>query len=170
MKNLRFILIAAFSLMLTATSCKKEKQPEPSPAAPVAVTYSNISFDIALVDKGGSLYSTWTTVFTGPFNAYIVCNNIKIDSLTNLNVTVTTSGFMDCPISSYTALNTKSFKIQDGANNYIEVYTGTFLMGRSLIKRSPEELYSCSGTTYPLEPTNNNVTLGGCSHLMVLQW
>jgi len=45
MKNLKFILIAVLSLvLLTATSCKKEKAPEPAPVQTAQVPTSEIEF------------------------------------------------------------------------------------------------------------------------------
>lgn len=135
MKNLRFILIAAFSLMLTATSCKKEKAPEPTPAAAApVVTYSTFNVDLACVD-------ITTSFFPGTFSgatlkAYSRCGTTILDSI--VGIPLSTDGAAQDPCA-WTTLATvsKSFKTQDGSTNYIDVYEGSLLLATAHIVTSP---------------------------------
>lgn len=171
MKNLRFVLIAAFSLMLTATSCKKETV-EPTPAAaPVApvVTYGTFSADIALVDMTATSFgcpNSWGSVRT----AYVVCNGVKIDSLTGLNV-YTDSGLSSPSLSTLAGVaNSKNFKVQDGSDNYLEIYSDGVKVASCTIERTNNKLIGINLGGCPSYPGNYGNAPGGYPVLCNPTW
>lgn len=140
MKSFKYILIACFSLMVATTSCKKEKTPEPAPTAQTTTptTYGTFHIDIALVDRTDLAWSTstWGTVRT----AYIVCNGTRIDSLTSLSVQVYSSDPYPFNSTFLANANAKDFKVQDGADNYLEIYNDGIKVASSLINRTSTRL------------------------------
>jgi hypothetical protein len=172
MKNLRFVLIAAFSLLLTATSCQKEKTPEPTPTAvttaPV-VTYGTFSADIALVDMTSTAFgcpNSWGSVRT----AYVVCNGVKIDSLTGLNVHVDSGASSPSLSTLISVANSKSFKVQDGSDNYLEIYSDGVKVASCTIDRTNNKLNGINLGGCPNYPGNYGNTPGGYPTLCNPTW
>ena len=161
MKSFKYILIVCLSLMVATTSCKKEKTPEPAPTstATPAPTYGTFHIDIALVDRTdfAMAATTWGTVRT----AYIVCNGTRIDSLTNLNVQVCSSD--PYPFSSTFLANAdaKDFKVQDGADNYLEIYNNGTKVASSFINRTSTRLERVYMGDPPAVASNNSNYAGG---------
>jgi hypothetical protein len=160
MKNLRFVLIAAFSLMLTATSCKKETV-EPTPAAaPVApvVTYGSFSVTVGCIDNTSA---GWPATYSGAVRkVYSRCGSTILDSLIGIPLTYDAAGADPCAMTSLATLS-KSFKTQDGSTNYIDVYEGNTLLVTAELITSPTTKIS---VTYR-EPSTQCYNIPGCPTL-----
>lgn len=134
MKKLSFILTVAFSLVLTATSCKKESvEPTPAPAAPV-VTYSNFNVTLACVDITNASFPG--TFSTAPLKAISRCGTTVLDSVVGIPLTSDPTAQDPCAWSTLPTIS-KSFRIQDGSTNYIDVYEGSTLLATAHIQTSP---------------------------------
>ena len=82
------------------------------------------------MDETFGTYSV--TTFSGNCKAIVHCNNVAIDSLVGLDTTQT-SNHMFNPCSSIMNINQKTFKIQNGANNYLDIYMNGVQLSSSLI-------------------------------------
>lgn len=136
MKKSIYILLIVALVSGVAISCKKKKEPEPTPAPAAATpTYSNLTLGIALVDR---LDGSWTGTFSTNRKAIIHCDGVAIDSLLSLDTTcVNMPSFDHCTMSSMLNINSKSFKIQDGADNYLDIYDNGLLIAQSKIMFTP---------------------------------
>ena len=82
------------------------------------VTYSTKGITVALVDA-----SYYSGTYTSTRKAIMRCNGVKLDSLLGLDTTHTSIGsYSPCNSPSITHSNYKAFKIQNGAENYLDIY------------------------------------------------
>lgn len=135
MKKLICILFSIALVSGVTFSCKKKKEPEPAPAPAATTTYSNLTLGIALLDR---LNAPWTGTFSTNTKAIIHCGGVAIDSLIGLDTTcVSMPSFDQCAMSSMLNISSKSFKIQDGADNYLDIYDNGLLIAQSKIMFTP---------------------------------
>ena len=109
------------------------------------------------MDETFGIYSA--TTFSGSIKAIVHCNNIVIDSLVGLDTTQT-SNHMFSTCSSPMHLNQKNFKIQNGADNYLDIYMNGIQISSSYIWVTHTPAY--------LEPITSSSSSGtsnqqGCS-------
>lgn len=171
MKSFKYILIACFSLMVATTSCKKEKTPEPAPTAQTTTptTYGTFHIDIALVDMTAASYgctSSWGSTRT----AYIVCNGNRIDSLVGLSVSTYTTTSSPGVATLAASSTPKDFKVQDGADNYLEIYSDGVKVASSQIDRGNNKLWPDNLGGCPTYPSNYGNYAGGYPVLCTPIW
>lgn len=156
-KTLMILMVIAATMF----SCKKEKN-EIAPAAPTvqSATYSNLTIQIGLADK--TCYGWAANSFSaGTKKAVIRCNGVLLDSLVGLDTTVISGSlcttFDPCANSSSLHLNSKAFKVQNDADNFLDIYDGGTLIATSKIILS---------TTPSLLPIAQNPYQGTDNYLM----
>ena len=156
MKKITYLLSLSIMVML-AHSCKKDKKEEPIPPTPATVTYSNLTLGIGLVDWQTA---SWPGTFSLNRKAIIQCGGVAIDSLLALDTTCTSiASFDPCAMYSTLNINYKSFKIQDGADNYLEIYDNGLLIAQSKIMFSPYTYLNA--VTANSSPGTGNYTMPG---------
>lgn len=110
------------ALVFCFFSCKKSSTTNSNTnnTSPPSVTYSTKGITIALVDAS---YNGYPGTYTSTRKAIMRCNGVKLDSLLGLDTTRTSTGlYSPCNSPSTTHSNYKAFKIQDGAENYLDIY------------------------------------------------
>lgn len=171
MKKIQRLLLVSSLLIIAAMSCKKENTPDPAPAntttTPTTPTYGTFHIDIALVDRTDwTPFAAWGTVQ----KAYIVCNGNRIDSLTSL--TIQTYNSDPYPFSSTFLANAngKDFKVQDGADNYLEIYNDGIKVASSFINRTSSRLERVYMGDPPSFAANYSNYAGGYPVLCTPTW
>jgi hypothetical protein len=118
MKNLKFILIAIFSIIFLVTACKKEEQPMPQTPTPMPLSFSGVVFEQLRTDSIGSYNYGVKKVIAPATGVYLLPttggNGISNNSYDSLSVN----------FQSGDSIHVGAWK--DGNEAWIEPYVGPY--------------------------------------------
>lgn len=121
MKKLSLILIVAFSMMFVATSCKKEKTPEPEVKTPVTMVPVTVTVSIIEDDSTG-------VTISNPSIEFLDVNGVVDTVFTGITITKAPAGTITgggpCSVTGTTPI-TYSTSIPDGSKFRMRIYSNT---------------------------------------------
>lgn len=161
MKTIKLAIIVSL-VSLISFSCKKKDQPQPAvdssmttPTPMASATYTNIPYDVLLVDMNGASYPG---TFGTNRKIKVVSDGVSIDSMTtNLNTVTYLYTFRSsfCPLTPDLLVVPHNFKIQTNASNqFINYYENNVLKATLVIDNTGKiiSVTNVYGSGYFIKP------------------